>query len=450
MLILKKSRLSCVARLASRKMLVCLIGAALLSTPLFSTLPVQGQTQATDSRQEPIRGQVINRYRTARSGSDQAGKRQQVAPPAWAADAQQRSLAYCQENRERFHLRDAGTELELVDAQQDDLGQTHIRLAQTQHGMEVFGGQLVAQLAGETVLEINGRTFAAQDVETTPVLDSAQAIRLAEQALGYPGQFAGPPEARLVILPRRIVADDETPGATLTWQVELRIEDGTAATAHHRYFINARDGSVVWHYDSLPHASGVGHSLYQGTVTLSTTQSSSRYVLMDGQQANAATTDMQNIEEPGNAVLTLGNLFASLNNVWGNGSSYHRQSAAVDAHFGAMKTWDYFLNVHGRRGIDGNGYRIISRIHYGNGYNNAYYYLSASSGYHNGWMRGPAGTDFDLYLWKWDGSQWVKLAASESGSSEEHISYYGAPGYYIWQVISYSGSGSYQFWLQRP
>jgi hypothetical protein len=78
------------------------------------------------------------------------------------------------------------------------------------------------------------------------------------------------------------------------------------------------------------------------------------------------------------------------------------------------------------------------------------YFRSNSSGYHNGWLRGPAGADFDLYLWKWDGSQWVVVARSESENSDEEIFYYGSPGYYSWRIFSYRGNGFYNFWLQQP
>ncbi len=81
---------------------------------------------------------------------------------------------------------------------------------------------------------------------------------------------------------------------------------------------------------------------------------------------------------------------------------------------------------------------------------NGTYYDNASFGYHQGWLRGPAGADFDLSLWKWDGSQWVVVASSEGESSTEEISYYGSPGYYIWRIFSYRGNGFYDFWLQQP
>jgi serine protease len=77
-------------------------------------------------------------------------------------------------------------------------------------------------------------------------------------------------------------------------------------------------------------------------------------------------------------------------------------------------------------------------------------YYNAVAGTHRGWLRGPAGTDFDLYLQRWNGLWWVTVAASEGTSSEEQITYAGSSGYYRWRVYAYSGSGAYTFWLQRP
>ena len=78
------------------------------------------------------------------------------------------------------------------------------------------------------------------------------------------------------------------------------------------------------------------------------------------------------------------------------------------------------------------------------------YYYSGASGYHRGWMEGASGTDFDLYLYKWNGSRWKLVAASATASGSEKISYSGSSGYYLWEVYSYSGSGSYTFWLEKP
>jgi subtilisin family serine protease len=78
------------------------------------------------------------------------------------------------------------------------------------------------------------------------------------------------------------------------------------------------------------------------------------------------------------------------------------------------------------------------------------YFYSASSGYHRGCLIGPDGTDFDLYLWKWNGSYWQTVARGITSSSVEDVSYYGSAGYYVWRIESYSGSGSYSFTMARP
>jgi hypothetical protein len=81
---------------------------------------------------------------------------------------------------------------------------------------------------------------------------------------------------------------------------------------------------------------------------------------------------------------------------------------------------------------------------------NGTYYYSGVSGTHRGWLSGPANADFDLYLQKWNGFWWSTVARSESVTSEEQIAYTGTAGYYRWIVNSYSGSGSYTVWIQRP
>lgn len=51
--------------------------------------------------------------------------------------------------------------------------------------------------------------------------------------------------------------------------------------------------------------------------------------------------------------------------------------------------------------------------------------------------------DYDLYLYRWMGNYWSIVASSTSYRADETILYSGAPGYYIWRVDSWSGSGSY-------
>ncbi|CAN5689012.1 S8 family peptidase [soil metagenome] len=81
---------------------------------------------------------------------------------------------------------------------------------------------------------------------------------------------------------------------------------------------------------------------------------------------------------------------------------------------------------------------------------NGTYFYTSRSGTHRGCLRGPSSADFDLYLFKWNGRSWVQVAAGTTSSSSENVAYSGTSGYYYWRVTSYSGSGSYQFGMQRP
>ncbi|MCP3141563.1 PKD domain-containing protein [Pyxidicoccus xibeiensis] len=78
------------------------------------------------------------------------------------------------------------------------------------------------------------------------------------------------------------------------------------------------------------------------------------------------------------------------------------------------------------------------------------YYQSTTGGTHAACLTGPTGTDFDLYLDRWDGTTWVQVAASESASSVESISYPGTAAYYRFRVVNYAGVGAYNLTISRP
>ncbi len=81
---------------------------------------------------------------------------------------------------------------------------------------------------------------------------------------------------------------------------------------------------------------------------------------------------------------------------------------------------------------------------------NGTYYQSTTSGAHTATLSGPGSADFDLYLYKWNGSTWVIVARSEGATSTESINYSGTAGYYYWRIYSYSGSGSYSLCITKP
>jgi vibriolysin len=77
-------------------------------------------------------------------------------------------------------------------------------------------------------------------------------------------------------------------------------------------------------------------------------------------------------------------------------------------------------------------------------------YASTVSGSHTGKLTGPTGTDFDLYLQKWNGSSWAIVARGETSTSVENVTYSGTSGTYRWRVYAYSGSGAFTLCTTKP
>jgi PKD repeat protein len=77
-------------------------------------------------------------------------------------------------------------------------------------------------------------------------------------------------------------------------------------------------------------------------------------------------------------------------------------------------------------------------------------YYSGTSGTHAGRLAGPSGTNFDLYLYQWNGTAWVNVGSGTTTSSSENVSYFGGASYYYWLVYARQGAGSYSLCISHP
>jgi thermolysin len=310
-------------------------------------LLVMGNVQQTGAQGKgEAKGKLVRSYQ-AEDGNT----------PDWARQAIEKSVAHQQSKGATT------SELKVRSVTEDDIA-THVRLDQYYKGLPVFGGQIVTHLDAQgTVVSDNGDLYAVE-LDTNPAIIQREAVRTAQDLVGYVGSGKYQPEvsSRLVVLPT-------SGSAVLAYQVSIHIEDGTDATAHHEYFINAVDGTVAFYYNDIDTtgATGTGKSLYSGNVNIGTDLVSGVYNLRDTTRGGLYTTNMANRTNGS------GTIFTDSDNIWGTNTSASTQSAGVDAHYGAALTWDYYLNTFGRRGIDGNGFRVLSRVHYGRNYNNAFW-----------------------------------------------------------------------------
>ena len=241
-------------------------------------------------------------------------------------------------------------------------GTTHVHLDRTYKGLEVLGGDVIVHNApGGAFRSATNPQAAPLALATTPTLSQQQAGKIAESK--FTGKRSNTSGA---------LAIDEVTGApALVWHF---VVDGTAtdqSPSHVNVLIDAATGAVRQTWDTFETAdTGTGHGYQVGNVSLGTSQVGSNWQLKDAGRGNGETRDLQN-QSPTVPAPGAGVPFTSTTNTFGDGTLANRATVGVDAHFGIMKTWDYYKNVHGRNGIFNDGTGVVSYVHYGVNYDNA-------------------------------------------------------------------------------
>ncbi|MFD4533122.1 M4 family metallopeptidase [Kitasatospora sp. NPDC058397] len=264
--------------------------------------------------------------------------------------------------------------LVVKDVVADANGERHLRYERTYAGLPVLGGDLVVHQRADGSVDSVDRAFdgSLSLPSLAPGLAAGQAAERATAAVrATVGTAADEDEAALSRVDGAGAAElvvwaaDGAPRLAHRTVVRGERADGTPSSQ--QVVTDAATGQVLSTREQVQTATGTGKGVNVGTVTLTTTQSGSTYSLKDATRGGQSTTDLKGATS-GN-----GTLFAKTSNSWGNGLASNRESAAVDAQYGAAATWDYYKNTFGRNGIKNNGVGAASRVHYGSNYVNAFW-----------------------------------------------------------------------------
>lgn len=127
--------------------------------------------------------------------------------------------------------------------------------------------------------------------------------------------------------------------------------------------------SGVTHYPATAH--GTGKTLFMGSVGLTTTATSrGHYQLKDPSRYGSETRDAKGKYTES---FSAGTKFTNTTDVWGNGATSNRASAAADAQYGITKTLDFYKKTFGRKGIANNSKAARGMVHWGRGVANAFW-----------------------------------------------------------------------------
>ena len=280
---------------------------------------------------------------------DQTGDGQAVHAAALAL-IQSRGAALGLDNNDSVRQRSAEV---------DELGLEHVRFDRYYHGLPVVGGDFIVHPAELQEAQFTAPVATPLSVSHVPTLAKADAVRIGEHV--FVGERAGAAESQLVVY-----AVDGPQSAALAYEVMTggTAPDGTPSRLH--TFVDAHSGQVLSSYDEIETtaATGTGKGLYSGTVSLNVNKNGTKYELVDTVHGSGQTVDVSG----GGSVLV-----TSTTTAFGDGTKTNKQSAAVDAHYGAAQTWEYYKTTHGRNGIGNDGKPALTKVHYGTNYNNAFW-----------------------------------------------------------------------------
>ena len=305
--------------------------ASLVMAGLTSTAPVQATPTVHQVRSE----KGPHRADPAFGGSQRAAAKHEAASRAGKTAAS---------------LRLGRSESLVVrNVERDVDGAEHVHYDRTYQGLPVIGGDLI-------VHESPGGAVRTVSWSSTPKV----------QVRGDLAATVAPTDARGTGDRKVIYAVNHAP--VLAWEGHVQGVDDDGTPVDDLVYTDAKTGKRLGVRHQVMTDTGTGRSLYSGTVGIDIAQASGTWTLTDPVRANHRTYDKAH-----SASTTRGTLVASTDTSFGNGATSSVESAAVDAHYGAAQTWDMYANVFGRSGIRGDGKAAYSRVHFGTGYENAFW-----------------------------------------------------------------------------
>lgn len=292
---------------------------------------------------------------------------------------------------QKFNL-DENNTFQATIVNQDRAGMKHEKMQQYYHGIKVEFGTLIVHTKNNAVKSINGEVYNGNGVNLSPTLSPQEAF---EKATAYVGAqqylWSNPAEAaamnyskptgELVLLPEM---DTYSGLVNLAYKFDIY---ATQPVSRGEVYVDAQNGQILFnnkiikHYynegremlndpanlvarktTTAPFVTGLANTRYSGSRSIETRLETSGLYTLNDDVRSVFTRDAQNVPFGGGYINNFAE-FTDLDNTW---TLPGLDDAALDAHWGAMQSYDYWLNVHGRNGIDGNGFPMRSYVHVAN------------------------------------------------------------------------------------
>lgn len=274
--------------------------------------------------------------------------------------------------------------LETKRTENDELGYEHIVYQHYYNGVPVENSQYRIHVLNQKVVSLNGEIYTGIQLNTSPNISIETAISNAKLFIGADAYrweneatenqlklTSNDPNATYYPHPELVIApvngNYNSPDFRLCYKMDIY---ASAPLSRSWVYVDAISGEVIWKTDRIHDTDtpATAHTMYSGMQTIITDSFSGGYRLKEAARGNGIQTfNLNNDTDPANGVD-----FVNSGTNWAATTPVYDQYA-LDAHFGAEKTYDYYMNIHSRNSLDNNGFALISYVHLDNNYGNAYW-----------------------------------------------------------------------------
>ena len=308
---------------------------------------------------------------------------------------------------EQLELKDNST-FSTMKTESDKSGYAHEKFQLYHQGVKVEYATYSLHSKNGKLTSMSGEYYDIKNESTTPSISKETAFKKALNQIGASKYlWENPenaskigyhkPEGELVFLPSMIDQGEKNTNQKVRLAYKFDIY-ATSPVSRGDLYIDAITGAALYYNATIKHlgeySHGKSHTInevgakntnatktffvsanaatrYSGTQSVQTALSGSSYILSDATRGTGVQTF--NMKKGTNYSTAVN--FTDSDNNWTatEFNNANKDNAALDAHWGAEKTYDYFSAVHGRNSYDNLGAAIKSYVHYDLVYDNAYW-----------------------------------------------------------------------------
>ena len=266
----------------------------------------------------------------------------------------------------------------------DNNGVKHSRHQQFYKGLKVEFGTIIIHSLNDDVQSINGELYNSENLNLSPILSKSQGLDLAVASMKATRFLWDNPENALEMNYKKPTGDLLIFPLVKKGEVRLAYKYdiySTEPVARIEVFVDANSGEILYKNPIIKHANdleskvetevnlkdfsavitGNAATRYSGTRAIETSLVGTNHVLKDFTRGSGIFTY--------NSARTTGypsTNFTDVNNDWtaAEFANTNKDNAALDSHWGAEKTYDFWQNTFNRNSFDGLGATIKSYVHY--------------------------------------------------------------------------------------